>query len=404
MVSVFRDVTAHERELAHAKEAAEAASAAKSRFLAAMSHEIRTPLNGVLGMNQLLRQTTLTDQQRGYVQTIRDSGKSLLALIDDILDLSKIEAGRLELSHAVFEPRRMVDEAVAPQAARARKKGLELNVRVDADLPPALLGDAGRIRQVLTNLIGNAIKFTEQGSIDVDVTHRVLGDERIELAVSVRDSGIGIAAEVVPQLFERFSQADIDTARRYGGSGLGLSISRELLTLMGGHIGVETALGAGSCFRFTLPLLRADVTNADALVSQLGELSESDEAAYILVAEDNEVNRLVIGGMLRNLGHRFDMVNDGRAALEHVQRTRYDLILMDVQMPVLDGIGAARAIRALPGPCASTPIVALTANAMVDDRVTCLSAGMNDFITKPLRPTELRAAIARVVHAARAEA
>jgi len=413
IVSVIRDITAAERELARAKAAAEAANESKSRFLAAMSHEMRTPLNAVLGMNRLMLKSPLNEEQRRYAQMIRSSGQALLELINDILDLSKIEAGRMELEIVDFSPSTTVESVVTMLAPRAQAKRLELALQVDPLLPPALRGDPLRLRQVVLNLVGNALKFTERGGVRVHVHAKPLGDERVELHIAVRDTGIGIAPEALPKLFARFVQADSTTSRRYGGTGLGLAISAEMVALMGGRIDVHSELGQGSTFEVVLPMTLGDAeavdsplagpdTTLDTLpdgttVPQPPAARAATARLKVLVAEDNEVNQLLIQALLNEMGHECDIVGNGREAVDRLQQHRYDLVLMDVQMPEMDGEAATRAIRALPGAASRVPVIALTANAMVEDREAYLRCGMDDFVLKPVHPPQLQAAIARVM-------
>ena len=394
LVGTYLDVTERREEeeaLRAAKEAAEAGARAKSEFLAMMSHEIRTPLNGVIGMTSLVLDTPLTAQQRECIETIRSSGDALLSVINGVLDFSKIEAGRMELERLDFDVRSTVEETILLVAEAAHQKGLGVHVSIDAGVPASVWGDPGRVRQVLLNYLSNAIKFTPAGDVRVSVAST--GNH---LRWSVQDTGIGLSREQQQRLFAAFSQADSSTTRRFGGTGLGLAICRRLSQLMGGEAGVESEPGRGSTFWFTMKLepgrchvaSEHDPPKADSLAEQLH--------GHVLVAEDNATNQRVARLLLERMGCRVDTVGNGREVLEAVRQRRYDLVLMDCQMPEMDGYAATRSIRALEAATgAFTPIVALTANARRGDSEACLAAGMNDYLSKPVQADALRATVGR---------
>ncbi len=395
VVSVLHDVTAAERRLSQAKANAEAANQAKSQFLATMSHEIRTPLNAVLGLNDLMLHSTLDLQQRRHAELIGSSGRLLLALINDILDVSRIEAGHLELASAPFGVRSAGEGVVALLRERALDKGLALRFEMIPDEDTLVLGDAIRLQQILFNLVGNAIKFTDSGTVRLAIAVEPGADRALTLRLEVSDTGIGIDASAMPTLFDRFTQADSTTMRRYGGSGLGLAITREIVQLMGGTIAITSAPGAGSRFVVTIPSRFVDRGELAPVQSGAARAEPPGQPLRILVAEDNDVNQILIDAVLARMGHRVHLVADGQQAVEAVRRGDYDLVLMDLQMPGMDGMEATQAIRALDGPRASLPIVAMTANAFDEDRQACLAAGMDDYVAKPIDVDQLARAIAR---------
>jgi len=405
--AAVRDVTERKRaqaallereaELALARDQALEASRLKSDFLANMSHEIRTPMNAVIGLTGLLLDSRLNTEQKEYAEAVRSAGEALLEIINDLLDFSKIEAGKLRLEVMDFELSAVVEEVVDLLGTEAHEKGLALTTQVHTDVPAFVRGDPGRLRQIVTNLVGNAIKFSDHGEVAVRVKVAVGSPPAPSLRFEITDTGIGISPEGQRQLFQAFEQVDSSASRRHGGTGLGLAICKQLVEMMGGGIGLESVAGVGSTFWFTIPLVMADTPQPATVHKQEPTKYRRIRGGRILIAEDNPVNQLVAVRMLEKLGYRADVAANGSEAVDALTRIDYAAVLMDCQMPEMDGFEATREIRRRQTPAHRTPVIAMTAGAAQEDRDRCFAADMDDYISKPVRTEKLGLVLARWV-------
>jgi signal transduction histidine kinase/FixJ family two-component response regulator len=400
-IALYNDVTERNRiaaEAALAHEQVVEASNMKSAFLANVSHEVRTPMNGVIGMTELLMQTKLDEEQVAYAAQIEQSGEHMLAIINDILDISKIETGHLALDVTDFDLGETIKETCSAAGALARAKGLRLDLQIESDVPTRVRGDGRRLRQALANLLSNAVKFTPAGTVAVHISATRAPGETTEVRVVVADTGIGIQPDALQRMFEPFTQADVSTTRLYGGTGLGLAIAREIIQLMGGTITADSTPGHGSTFRFAVQLEAPPDLNAlpEPNVAPTGKQAPAwPDPPLVLVAEDSQINQIVAARVLERCGCRVEIVADGGEALRALATRHYDAVLMDCQMPGMDGYDATAELRRREHGTRHTPVIAMTAHAMTGDRERCLDAGMDDYITKPVRHNDLANTLGR---------
>ncbi|MBL4616154.1 MAG: response regulator [Robiginitomaculum sp.] len=393
-ISIRRDIT----DVLEAREEADRANQAKSEFLAMMSHELRTPMNAILGMAQLLKGTELNALQKDYITSVTDGGEMLMTVLNDILDLSKIEAGKLEIETINVDVRHAVDRLERLWEPNAKDKGIGFVCEIDDNVPSVIRGDITRIRQVIYNLLSNAVKFTSKGEVKLRVSAEETGQDRAKISFAISDTGVGISQEAISRLFTSFEQADKSVSRKFGGTGLGLAISKKLAALMGGSISVTSTLGEGTCFTFCIEAEAISCvtwSNEERSEPEKPKVKGKSKRLRILAAEDNALNQKVLTAFLKPLGHELIIANDGVEALEQLATEHFDLILMDIQMPRKDGLTTTKELRASSGPNANTPVIAMTANAMAGDREECLEIGMNDYVPKPIDARVLFTAIAR---------
>ncbi|MCB0281605.1 MAG: response regulator [Calditrichae bacterium] len=391
--SLAQELSFVNNELKNALEIAEKANTLKSDFIATVSHEIRTPMNGIIGMSEMINNTKLDSDQHEYVQYIRHSADSLLTIINDILDFAKLESGKLYVEQVPFDLMHIIHDLSIVFHAKASEKNIDFLLEIPEDLNTRLIGDPTRVRQILYNLVGNAIKFTMNGFIKLSIKSDLLGNQGYGYQFEVEDTGIGIASSKLDTIFDRFTQADSSTTRKFGGTGLGLAITRELVSLMHGEINVNSQSGKGTTFKVRIPFeLDLEDEHEDVFIENPDILNDKkDNSNYlVLLVEDNLINQKVASNILKKFGYKIDIAKDGSEALDKVKQNMYNIVLMDIQMPVMDGVEATKAIRELPENKKNVAIIAMTANAMKGDREKYLDAGMDDYISKPISQEELK--------------